>query len=140
MEFKDFENCHHDLIGKTVQYTSGLSYSNSRRKSLLTIESVNKAGFRLSTMPDKLFSLTTGKEKGLSGKMDAYLVSYCTLLSEDEVTALRDSWMQTNNIKAVRAEIISLIHDLDLKSLREIETFIHTFKKTNNHEDITINT
>ena len=70
MEFTDFENNPQNLVGKTCLYESGMAFSEKRIRSLMKIDNVTKTGFRLLTMPDILFSLISGKQKGLNGKMN----------------------------------------------------------------------
>ncbi len=105
MNFKDFENNPQDLVGKRVLYESGMSYSDSKRRSITKIEKVTKTGFRLFAMPDSLFSLNDGSQKGLTGRMNMGTVSQCTLITEEEAAAYIEKWKRNREEKALREEM-----------------------------------
>jgi hypothetical protein len=105
MDFKDFQNNPQDLVGKRVLYEGGMSYSDSKRRSITKIEKVTKTGFRLFAMPDSLFSLNDGSQKGLTGRMNMGTVSQCTLITDEEATAYIETWKQNREEKALREEM-----------------------------------
>ena len=105
MDFKDFQNNSQDLIGKYVLYESGQSYSYSKKRSIIKIQKVTKTGFRLFLMPNILFSLNDGSQKGLTGRMDMGTISQCTLITEEEVANYRKTWKLNREEKALREEM-----------------------------------
>lgn len=90
MKFSDFEN-KQDLVGKTVLYVSGISFSQSKKLSIMRIEKVTKTGFRLFLMPNVLFSFD-GYQKGLNSRSDMAIISKCELITEEKVDQLRQQW------------------------------------------------
>lgn len=105
MNFKDFKNNPQDLVGKRVLYESGQSYSESRSRSITKIEKVTKNGFRLFAMPDSLFSLNDGSQKGLTGRMNMGTVSQCTLITDEEAAVYIETWKRNREEKALREEM-----------------------------------
>ncbi len=104
MEFKDFEN-KDELVGKTVLYESGQSYSDNRRRSLMKIEKVTKTAFKLFAMPDTMFSLIDGSQKGLNGRMNMGTVSQCKLVTDEEANSLREQWKRNKEERALREKM-----------------------------------
>lgn len=121
MDFKDFEGKCQELIGKTVLYESGFTYSEKRNRSLLKIEKVTKTGFRLSKMPSNLFSLTNGKQKGLNHKFDMATISQCTLLTDDEANQLREQWKRMKAENELRNKIMEKVKSMTFEQLQKID-------------------
>jgi hypothetical protein len=105
MNFKDFKDNPQDLIGKFVLYESGISYSNNNKRSLIKIQKVTKTGFKLYLMPDHLFNLYDGSQKGLGGRMNMAIISQCTLLTDEEVNNYRETWRKNKEEKTLREEM-----------------------------------
>jgi len=124
MKFIDFENNTQDLVGKFVLYESGMSYSDSRNRSIIKIEKVTKTGFRLLLMPDKLFSLSDGYQKGLNGRMDMGTISQCTLITEEEANNYRQSWKRNREEKALRAEMKIKFDELSFEQLLKMKELL----------------
>lgn len=123
MNFKDFENNLQDLVGKTVLYESGFSYSNSKSLTLLKIEKVTKTGFRLFTMPDKLFGFD-GWQKGLNSIMDMATISRCELVTEDKANVLRETWMRNKEEMQLREKVKQDIHTCTFEQLQKINQIL----------------
>jgi len=121
MEFKDFKDNTQELVGKTVLYESGMSYSDNRRCSLLKIEKVTKTGFSLSSMPDKKFNLIDGSQKGLTGRMDMATVSQCRLLTDEEANQLREQWKRNEEEKALRGKMKVKLETMSFEQLQKME-------------------
>ena len=121
MEFKDFKNNPQELVGKRVLYESGQSYSDSKRRSITKIEKVTKTGFRLFAMPDSLFSLNDGSQKGLTGRMNMGTVSQCTLITDEEANQLREQWMRNKEEKALREKMRVKFETMTFEQLQKME-------------------
>lgn len=121
MEFKDFENNPQELIGKTVLYESGMSYSDNKRRSLIKIEKVTKTGFRLFTMPDTMFSLIDGSQKGLTGRMNMGTISRCQLVTDEEANQLREQWKRNKEEKALREKMKVKFETMTFEQLQKME-------------------
>jgi hypothetical protein len=121
MEFKDFENNTQELIGKTVLYERGMSYSDKKIRSLIKIEKVTKTGFRLFTMPDKMFSLIDGSQKGLTGRMNMGTISICQLVTDDEANQLREQWKRNKEEKALREKMKIKLETMSFEQLQKME-------------------
>jgi hypothetical protein len=121
MEFKDFENNTQELIGKTVLYESGMSYSDNKRRSLMKIEKVTKTGFRLFTMPNTMFSLIDGSQKGLTGRMNMGTISQCKLVTDEEVNQLREQWRRNKEEKALREKMKVKLETMSFEQLQKME-------------------
>ena len=121
MEFKDFENNPQELIGKTVLYISGMSYSDNKRRSLIKIEKVTKTGFRLFTMPDTMFSLIDGSQKGLTGRMNMGTISRCQLVTDEEANQLREQWKRNKEEKTLREKMKVKFETMTFEQLQKME-------------------
>ena len=121
MEFKDFENNPQELIGKTVLYESGMSYSDNKRRSLMKIEKVTKTSFRLFTMPDTMFSLIDGSQKGLTGRMNMGTISQCKLVTDEEANQLREQWKRNKEEKALREKMKAKLETMSFEQLQKME-------------------
>jgi len=121
MEFKDFENNTQELVGKTVLYESGMSYSDNKRRSLMKIEKVTKTGFRLFTMPDKTFSLIDGSQKGLTGRMNMGIISQCKLVTDEEANQLREQWKRNKEEKALREKMKAKLETMSFEQLQKMD-------------------
>ena len=121
MEFKDFENNYEELIGKTVLYESGLSYSEKRSRSLIKIEKVTKTGFRLFSMPDALFSLIDGSQKGLTGRMYMGTISKCRLVTDEEANQLREQWKRNKEERALRDKMTEKVKTMSFEQLQKMD-------------------
>jgi len=121
MEFKDFENNTQELIGKTVLYESGMSYMDNKRRSLMKIEKVTKTGFRLFTMPDTMFSLIDGSQKGLTGRMNMGTISQCKLVTDEEANQLREQWKRNKEEKALREKMKVKLETMSFEQLQKME-------------------
>ena len=121
MEFKDFENNYEELIGKTVLYESGQSYSDKRSRSLIKIEKVTKTGFRLFSMPDALFSFIDGRQKGLTGRMYMGTISKCRLVTDDEANELREQWKRNKEERALREKMQEKLKTMTFEQLKKME-------------------
>jgi len=121
MEFKDFENNTQELIGKTVLYESGMSYSDNKRRSLMKIEKVTKMGFRLFTMPDTMFSLIDGRQKGFNGRMNMGTISQCKLVTDEEANQLREQWERNKEKKALREKMKVKLETMSFEQLKKME-------------------
>lgn len=124
MVFKDFENNPQDLVGKTVLYEGGMSYSDQRNRSLIKITKVTKTGFRLETTQDRLFSLSDGEQKGLHGRMNMGVISRCTLLTEDEVNVYRKTWKRNREMKTLKEEMKIKFETLTFEQLEKFRDLI----------------
>lgn len=120
MNFNDYEN-KQDLIGKTVLYESGMSYSDNRRRCLLKIEKVTKTGFKLFTMPNSIFSFISGNQNGLNGKMNMGIISQCTLVTDEDANELRRLWKRHKEEKLLRETILEKIKTMTFEQLKKIE-------------------
>jgi hypothetical protein len=120
MEFKDFENNPQELIGKTVLYESGMSYSVIKGRSLMKIEKVTKTGFRLFTMPHIMFSLIDGSQKGLTGRMSMGTISRCQLVTEEEANQLREQWKRNKEEKALREKMKIKFETMTFEQLQKM--------------------
>lgn len=56
-------------------------------------------------MPDSLFSLNDGHQKGLTGRMNIGTLSKCTLITDEEAAAYIETWKRNREEKALREEI-----------------------------------
>jgi len=121
MEFKDFENNPQELIGKTVLYESGMSFSDKRTRSLMKIEKVTKTGFKLFAMPDKMFSLINGSRKGLTGRENMGTISKCKLLTDEEANQLREKWKQNKEVKELREKMKVKLETMSFEQLQKME-------------------
>lgn len=121
MDFKDFEGKYQELIGRTVLYESGHTYSEKRNRSLLKIQKVLKTGFRLFSMPDSLFSLIDGRQKGLNSKFDMSTISQCTLLTDDEANQLREQWKRIKAENELRNKIMEKVKSMTFEQLQKID-------------------
>lgn len=121
MEFKDFKNNYEELIGKTVLYESGQSYSDKRGRSLTTIKKVTKTGFRLFSMPDALFSFIDGSQKGLTGRMYMGAISKCRLVTDDEANELREQWKRNKEERALREKMQEKLKTMTFEQLKKME-------------------
>ena len=121
MEFKDFENNIQELVGKTVLYESGMSFEDNKRRSLIKIEKVTKLGFRLFTMPDKMFSLINGSQKGLAGRMNVGTISHCQLVTDEEANELREQWRKNKEEKALREKMKVKFETMTFEQLQKME-------------------
>ena len=121
MEFKDFENNYEELIGKTVLYESGQSYSDKRSRALIKIEKVTKTGFRLFSMPDALFSFIDGSQKGLTGRMHMGTISKCRLVTDDEANQLREQWKRNKEERALREKMQEKLKTMTFEQLKKME-------------------
>lgn len=121
MEFKDFENNYEELIGKTVLYESGQSYSDKRSRALIKIEKVTKTGFRLFSMPDALFSFIDGSQKGLTGRMYMGTISKCRLVTDDEANQLREQWKRNKEERVLREKMQEKLKTMTFEQLKKME-------------------
>lgn len=121
MEFKDFENNYEELIGKTVLYESGQSYSDKRSRSLIKIEKVTKTGFRLFSMPDALFSFIDGSQKGLTGRMYMGTISKCRLVTDDEANQIREQWKRNKEERVLREKMQEKLKTMTFEQLKKME-------------------
>lgn len=121
MDFKDFQDNPQELIGKTVLYESGQSYSERRSRSLIKIEKVTKTGFNLFSMPNALFSLVDGWQKGLNGRMDMGKISHCTLVTDEEANQLREQWRRNKEERALREKMIEKVKTMTFDQLKKME-------------------
>ena len=120
MKFSDFENPQ-DLVGKTVLYESGQTYSEHRRKSIVKIEKVTNTGFRVSTMPDTMFSLIDGTQKGLTGRINMGTISECKLITDEQANELRQQWRRIREEKELREKIQEKLKTMSLEKLQLID-------------------
>lgn len=121
MEFKDFENNYEELIGKTVLYERGQSYSEKKSRSLIKIEKVTKTGFRLFSMPDALFSFIDGSQKGLKGRMYMGTISKCRLVTDEEANQLREQWKRKKEEYALRNKMIEKVKTMTFEQLQKMD-------------------
>lgn len=121
MEFKDFQNNPQELIGKTVLYKNGKSYSDKYALSLHKIEKVTKTAFKISLMPDALFNFVNGSQKGLSGRMDMATISKCRLVSDEEANELRIQWKRNKEEKALREKMEVKFKTMTFEQLQKME-------------------
>lgn len=121
MEFKDFENKYEELVGKTVLYESGQSYSNNRRRSLNKIERVTKTGFRISSLPDALFSFVDGSQKGLNDRMYMGTISKCKLLTDEEADEIRQQWKRNREERALREKMQEKLKTMSFEQLQKMD-------------------
>lgn len=121
MNFKDFEKNPQELVGKTVLYESGMSYSYKRNRSLIKIEKVTKTGFRLFTMPDTLFSLIDGSQKGLNGRADMAIISKCKLITDEEANKLRKQWKRNKIERELREKMQEKLKTMTFEQLKKME-------------------
>lgn len=121
MEFKDFENNYEELVGKTVLYESGQSYSNDRRRYLVKIEKVTKTGFRISSLPDALFSFVDGSQKGLNGRMYMGTISKCKLLTDEEADEIRQQWKRNREERALREKMQEKLKTMSFEQLQKMD-------------------
>jgi hypothetical protein len=121
MDFKDFANNPQELVGKTVLYVRGFSYSENKSRTLLKIEKVTKTGFRLCTMPHAMFSLFDGMQKGLGGKMSMGTISRCELVTEDEAHQLRAQWKRNQETRVLREQMKIKLDTMTLEQLQKME-------------------
>lgn len=120
MTFKDFENPQ-DLIGKTVLLESGHSYSDKLAKRLVKITKVTKTGFRIVDMPDVLFDIRDGYQKGLSGRMSMGIISRCKLLTNSEADMLRHEWALKRQKNVLKESIKAKLDTLSLEQLKAMD-------------------
>ncbi len=121
MEFKDFENNYEELIGKTVLYEIGQSYSEKRSRSLIKIEKVTKTGFRLFSMPDALFSFIDGRQKGLTGRMYMGTISKCRLVTDEEANQIREQWKRNKEESILREKMLEKVKTMSFEQLKKME-------------------
>jgi len=121
MEFKDFQHNYEELIGKTVLYESGQSYSERRSWSLVKITKVTKTGFRLFSMPDYLFGFIDGKQKGLTDKIYMGTVSKCRLVTDEEANELRERWKRDKEVRILREKILEKVKTMSFEQLKKMD-------------------
>ena len=119
MEFKDFENNTNDLIGKSVLYESGFSYSEKRNRSIRQITSVTKTGFKIKDH-ESLFNFN-GYQKGLNGRMNMGTISKCELLTEDEANKLRLKWKAQKEENILRIEMSEKLKTMTYEQLLKMK-------------------
>lgn len=119
MEFKDFKNNPQNLLGKTVIYESGHTYSNKISKSLHKIEKITKTGFRISAYSDALFSLIDGYQKGLNGRMDMSIISRCKLVTDEEANQLKNKWKLDKEERLLREKMQEKLKAMSLDQLKK---------------------
>jgi len=107
MEFKDYAK--EELIGKTVLYFSGYTYS-SKSKYIATITKVTKTGFRIDKS-NNLFGFD-GKAKGFNSKMDMGTISECFLITEEHAKSLITKWAANKIAKTQKKELLDSIQSL----------------------------
>jgi hypothetical protein len=120
MEFKDFESNPQELVGKTVLYETGQSYSDNRKFSLFKIEKVTKTGFRVFSKPDVLFSLIDGSQKGLNGVASMSFISKCKLVTDEEANNLREQWKRNKEEVALRMKMQEKLKTMTLEQLQKM--------------------
>ncbi len=121
MEFLDFKENPQDLVGKTVLYESGKTYSKHKSLYLVKIVKVTKTGFRLDSMPDFLFSLIDGRQKGLNDRMDIGTISRCSLVTDEEADELRETWGIAKKERALREKMQEKLKTMTLEQLQKME-------------------
>jgi|LakMenEpi03Aug12_release.lakeMendotaPanAssembly.Ray.scaffolds.fasta_scaffold811120_3 hypothetical protein len=125
MKFSDFKDNPQDLVGKTVLYRSGQSYSErSISLSLRKIERVTKTGFAITHPATVLFSLIDGHQKGLNGRMDMGTISQCELLTDDEANEYRRKWKRQKEEKMLREEMLAKFNTLTYDQLLKFKELI----------------
>lgn len=117
--FKDFAP--QDLIGKTVLYENGQSYSGRRSRKLLKIVKVTKTGFRVDTMPTNLFDFN-GNQKGLDGRMDMATISKCTLLTESEANEILKRSAIAKETRLLREKMAARLEIMTLEQLKQMDS------------------
>lgn len=121
MEFKDFSDNPQELVGKTVLYESGFTYSEKRDRYLVKIEKVTKTGFKITSFPYYLFSLTEGYRKGLNRRADIGTISRCTLVTDEEADQLREEWMRKREINSLRKKMADKLATMTYDQLIKME-------------------
>lgn len=121
MEFLDFKENPQDLVGKTVLYESGKTYSKHKNLCLVKIVKVTKTGFRLDSMPDFLFSLIDGRQKGLNDRMYIGTISRCSLVTDEEADELRETWGIAKKERALREKMQEKLKTMTLEQLQKME-------------------
>ena len=121
MEFLDFKENPQDLVGKTVLYESGKTYRKHKSLYLVKIVKVTKTGFRLDSMPDFLFSLIDGRQKGLNDRMDIGTISRCSLVTDKEADELRETWGIAKKERALREKMQEKLKTMTLEQLQKME-------------------
>ena len=123
MKFTDFKP--EELIGKTVLFTFGHSYSGKTRQ-ISKITKVTKTGFKIDVtgFEDRLFSLNNGHQKGLNGRMNMSIVSYCDLITEEETQKYREEFTKNREIKQIKSLIKDKIDNLTYEQLIAIKDII----------------
>jgi len=125
MEFKDFENDYQKLLGLSVLYECGMSYDKKLSQYIKQIEKVTKRGFRITTLPNILFSFSGNDRSGyMKGRMGMGRISHCRLISEDERRELALSWTEEKAAKLIREDLFIKINTLTLKQLQQIQDII----------------
>lgn len=122
MEFKDFKP--DELVGKTVLYEYGQTYSSSYNKAIKTIERVTKTAFEISGCPGFLFLLTSGNRKGLNSRQDMATHSVCYLITEEQANEYRKEWNTKRAIKLLRDTITEKLPDLSHEQLLAINKIV----------------
>lgn len=121
MEFKDFENNYDELVGKTVLYEIGQTYSDKRNWLLLRIDKVTKAGFKLFSMPNALFSFRDGSQKGLTARAHMSTISQCRLVTEEEADELRRQWAQNKRERELREKMQEKLKTMTYEQLQKMD-------------------
>lgn len=110
-KWRDYESNPQELVGKTVLYESGQTYSTTTNKSIRIIEKVTKTGFRISEYADALFSLRNGSRKGLNGRADMATVSQCRLITPERGAELEVIWANNKAKRELNNTISNKIAD-----------------------------
>jgi len=121
MELKDFEKTPDLLIGKTVLYEYGKSYSPNLNKEIVKIEKVTKTGFKISSRPDVLFKFFDGRQKGLNGRMDVGTISRCTLISEEIAEQIKEQWKINREKKELKEKMKIKLETMTFDELKKME-------------------
>jgi hypothetical protein len=87
----------------------------------MKIEKVTKTGFRLFTMPDTMFSLIDGSQKGLTGRMNMGTISRCQLVTDEEANQLREQWKRNKQEKALREKMKVKLETMSFEQLQKME-------------------
>ena len=71
-------------------------------------------------MPDTLFSLIDGSQKGLT-KADRGYVSKCRLLTEEEADEIRAKWRKNKAEKVLREKMLEKVKTMTLEQLEQTD-------------------
>lgn len=121
-EFSDYKSNYDVLIDKYVVFEHGLSYHQKRNKSIRKIVKVNKTSFKIKEV-NTLFDFS-GHAKGLNGRAEMAVVSFCQLLTPVQATELGFEWKRQREFKKQRKAIAEWLVNASVEQVSQIYNLI----------------